>query len=237
MLLVLAAMTIPFSYDGSLRPGQTLEVRDINGSVRVHTGDRLSIHAIKQSERGDANAVAIHVENHPSGIVVCVRYPPNASRGCDESSGSQNSDNNDTSVAFDITVPHGITLDAHTLNGSIDAVNDGPTMVETVNGSVHVQGRTVRTAKTVNGSVEVTMLDRGSGTLDAHSVNGSISVTLPSGSGVSLVARTVTGGITADGFTIERPRYGPGAHASGTVGDGARKLDLETMNGSITVRR
>jgi hypothetical protein len=230
-------MTIPFSYDGSLRSGRTLEVRDINGSVRVHTGDRLSIHAIKQSERGDANAVAIHVENRPSGIVVCVRYPPDANLGCDESNESSHNGDNDTSVAFDITVPHGITLDARTVNGSIDAVNDGPAMVETVNGSIHVQGRTVRTARTINGSVEVTMLDRGSGSLDAHTINGSITVTLPSGSGVALVARTSTGGITADGFNVERPRYGPGAQASGTVGDGARKLDLETMNGSITVRR
>lgn len=235
MLLVMAAMTVPFSYDGSLRPGQTLEIRDINGSVRVHTGDRLSIHALKQSERGDANAVAIHVENRPSGIVVCVRYPPDASRGCSESIGSHNSDDNDTSVAFDVTVPHGITLDAHTVNGSIDAVNDGPATAETVNGSIRVQGRTVRSARTINGSVEVTMLAGGS--LDAHTVNGSIHVSVPPGSGVSLVARTTTGGITADGFNVERPRYGPGAHASGTVGDGANKLDLETMNGSITVRR
>ena len=30
-----------------------------------------------------AFAVAIHVENRSGGIVVCVRYPPDANRGCD----------------------------------------------------------------------------------------------------------------------------------------------------------
>jgi len=230
-------MTVPFAYDnGSLRPGQTLAVRDINGSVNVRTGDRLTIHATKTSERGDANAVQIHVENRPTGILVCVRYPPDAARGCDDAR-SASGDHNDTQVSFDITVPHGVVLDAQTVNGSIDAINDGPADAKTVNGSIQMQARTMRSAETVNGSIHVTLLDRGSGSLAAHTVNGSIEVTLPAGSGAALVARTLTGGIDAGGFSVERPRYGPGARASGTVGDGARKLDLETTNGSITVRR
>ena len=47
MFLVLAFATVPFSYDGALRPGQKLTVRDINGTVRVRTGDRLAIRATK----------------------------------------------------------------------------------------------------------------------------------------------------------------------------------------------
>jgi hypothetical protein len=235
MFLVLAALTVPFDYEGRLRPGQTLAIRDVNGSVRVRTGDRLAIHAIKRAERSDPNTVAIQVENRPNGIVVCVRYPPDANRGCGESKASNGNHDNDTSVAFDVTVPHGIVLDARTVNGSVDVVNDGPTDVSSVNGSLRVEGRDVRTAKTVNGSVTVDILDRSRGKLVANTVNGSIEVSLPHGTGVSVDAQTVTGDITAPGFNVARPRYGPGASLNGTIGDGARHLTLNTTNGTITV--
>ncbi len=94
---------------------------------------------------------------------------------------------------------------------------------------------TCATATTVNGSVEVNILDRARGTLVAKTVNGSIDVTLPRGTGLSVDGRTVNGGITAPGMNVERPRYGPGASVSGTIGDGGRRLDLQTTNGSITL--
>jgi hypothetical protein len=240
MFLVLAfATAVPFSYDGQLRSGQTLTVRDVNGTVRVRTGDRLSIRANKHADRGDPNEVAIHVENRADGIVVCVRYPPDANRGCDDrsSSSSRESARNDTAVDFDITVPHGITLDAKSVNGSVDAINDGPTDAASVNGNVRVEGRDVRHAASVNGSVEVHVLDRSRGTLSAKTVNGSIDVTVPPGSGVSFEARTVTGGISAAGISVDHPRYGPGARARGTVGDGAYHIDATTVNGSIALHR
>jgi hypothetical protein len=235
MILVLAAVSVPFDYSGALRPGQTLAIRDVNGGVRVRTGDRLTIHAIKSAERSDPNAVAIHVENRPTGIVVCVRYPPDANRGCDDSSQSQGNHDNDTSVAFDVTVPHGVGVDARSVNGSVDVVNDGPTDASTVNGSVRVEGRDVRTATTVNGSVAVTILGRSRGALNVKTINGSIDVSLPPGTGLSVDGRTTTGGITAPGLKVVHPQYGPGASVSGTIGDGARHLSLQTTNGSITL--
>jgi hypothetical protein len=238
MFIVLALASVPFSYDGALRPGQTLTVRDVNGEVRVRTGDRLAIHATKHAERSDPNGVAIKVENRADGIVVCVRYPPEANRGCDEQRAhDNNSENNDTAVDFDITVPHGVTLNARTVNGSVDVANDGVTDAATVNGSVRVEGRDVRSARAVNGSVHVRVTDGGRGTLTAKTVNGSVDVALPRGTGVELTARTLTGEINAEGVEVRHPRYGPGARASATVGDGARKLALETVNGSITLTR
>ena len=235
MFLVLAA-ALPFAYDGNLRAGQSLTIRDINGGVRVRTGERLAIRATKRAERGDPNEVAIHVDTHPEGILVCVRYPPDAASTCAGGSHHDNKANN-TVVDFDVTVPHGIVLDANTVNGSVDAVNDGPTDASSVNGTVRVEGRDVRSAQTVNGSVIVRIRNRARGTLEARTVNGAIEVSLPAGSGVDLEAKTLTGEINADGVSVERPRFGPGSRASATIGDGARRLRLETVNGSITVRR
>ena len=236
MFIVLALAAVPFAYDGAMRPGQTLTIRDINGEVRVRTGDRLAIRATKHAERSDPNEVAIKVENRADGIVVCVRYPPDANRGCDERRASHDGNNSDTAVDFDITVPHGVAVNAHTVNGSVDVTNDGITEARTVNGSVRVEGRDVREARTVNGSVHVRILD-GRGSLSAKTVNGSIDVSLPRGTGVELTAHTLTGSINAEGVDVQRPRYGPGARANATLGDGARKLALETVNGSITLNR
>jgi hypothetical protein len=240
MFLVLAAASVPFSYDGALRPGQTLTIRDVNGSVRVRTGDRLAIRATKHAERGDPNAVAIHVENRSDGIVVCVRYPPDSNRACgtrDGWHGHNDSDDNDTVVDFDVTVPHGIVLGAHTVNGSVDAINDGPADASAVNGSVSLEARDVHSAQTVNGSVSVRVLDRTRGPLAANTVNGATDVTLPEGTGVELDARSLTGDISAAGVSVARPHWGPGARARATLGDGARRLDLHTVNGSITLKR
>lgn len=237
MILVLAlAASVPFAYDGRLNPGQTLSIRNLNGGIRVRTGDRLAIHATKHAERSDPNSVQIHVETRSDGLIVCTRYPPDASRGCDENV-EGNNEHNDTQVDFDVTIPRGVALDAAAKNGSVDAVTDGPIDAKTMNGSVRVEGRDVRDVTSVNGSVVVRVLDRGRGSLDAKTVNGSIEITLPPGTGVDVTASTQTGSIDAPGLVVDKPRYGPGAHASGTLGDGARRLTLKTLNGSITLRR
>ncbi len=235
MFLVLALVGTPFVYDGKLAAGGTLAVRDINGSVRVRAGDRLLIRATKTAERGDPNAVAIHVEQTAKrGLVVCVRYPPNAGDGCRARTGHDSNDN-DTKVDFDVTLPRGVALDAGTVNGSIDAQTNGTVDASTVNGRIHVEGREAHTLTTVNGSIELRLLDRPSGSLKANTVNGSITISLPPGSGVDVQAHTMTGGIDAAGLTVDRPQYGPGATARGTLGDGTARLSLSTVNGSIAL--
>jgi len=234
MFLVLAFASVPFSYDGSLQSGQTLRIANINGNVQVRTGDRLTIHAEKHSDRGDPNDVAIRVDKTPTGLVVCVRYQPNPSRGCDEHGSDDSNSNSDTQVDFEIAVPRGLNVDANTVNGSVDVENAGPTEAGTVNGRVRVLGD-ARKASTVNGSVVVQLADRARGRLSARTVNGSVEISLPAGSGVELSAKTLNGDIHADGFSVDHARYGPGTWANGTIGDGALHIKAETLNGSITL--
>lgn len=237
MFLVLALIGAPFAYDGVLHPGQTLSVRDVNGSIRVRAGTRLSVRATKTATRSDPNAVAIRVDQNRGGIVVCVRYPPNAGRPCNDRDTSQGATDSDTRVDFDVTVPRGVALDAATVNGTIDAKTDGAVDAKTVNGKIAVEGREVRRVQTVNGSIAVRILDRPSGALDASTVNGSIDVSLPPGSGIVLRAHTLTGSINAPGVSVERPPFGPGANANGTLGDGSVRVSLASANGSITIHR
>jgi hypothetical protein len=237
MVLVLALVTVPFSYQGTLRAGQTLAVRDIDGTVRVRRGDHLRIEAKKHAEHGDPNAVVIHVEPGANGLVVCVRYPPDAQRACSDRTSSHESGNNDTIVDFDVTVPRDVRLDAQNVNGTIDAETDGPVTATTVNGRVSVDAPEIRSAKTVNGSIQLRVRGTGRAPLTAKTVNGSIDVQLPPGSGATLDAKTLLGGIDAAGLPVDKPRFGPGSSVHGTLGDGARPVELATVNGSITLRR
>jgi hypothetical protein len=236
MVLVIGLVSVPFNYDGALRSGQTLAIRDVNGSVRVRNGDRLQIRATKRARTGDPNAVQIHVEQRPDGAIVCVRYPPDAERGCGDNVSSHGSSNNDTAVDFDVMVPRGAQLNAQTVNGSVDAQTDALADASTVNGSLRVDAREIRTARTVNGSIGLRVRE-GRASLEAKAVNGSIDVEVPPGSGVTLDAKTLTGSIHAAGVTVDKPRFGIGENVHATLGDGARHLDLETVNGSITLRR
>jgi hypothetical protein len=237
MFLVFALAALPFHYEGSLRPGQTLTVRDIDGSVRVHEGDRLRIDATKRAQHSDPAAVVIHVEPHPDGLTVCVRYPPEAQGSCDNGRGRHVSGDDDTVVDFDVTIPRGVQLDAQTVQGSIDAQTAGVVSAGTVSGRVTVDAPEIREAKSVNGSLDLRLRGSGNAPLTARTVNGSIRVDLPAGSGARISAKTLVGGIDVPGLAVEKPPFGPGASAIGTIGDGVRNLDLQTVNGSIAVRR
>lgn len=234
-MFIFAPVAVPYVYEGHIRAGNRLSIGDINGSVRVRTGDRLVVRAVKSATHGDPNAVVIRVDQRPDGVVVCVRYPPETNLSCDNGT-SQNSTTNGTRVDFDVTVPRGVALRAATVNGTVDAHVDGNVELASIEGRVSYQGSGTVRIDTVNGPVIVRETG-GSGSVAAKNVSGSIDVTVPSGAGVSLRARTLSGGITAPGFSVDRPQYGLGATVDGRAGNGALSVNLETVSGSIRLRR
>ncbi|HTW85331.1 MAG TPA: hypothetical protein VMD91_14770 [Candidatus Sulfotelmatobacter sp.] len=225
----------PFHAEPAIRPGQTLTVHDLSGRVRVRVGSHLVIDARKHAERSDPNTVAVKVETSADGVAVCVRYPPDTDRGCDQR--SQGANDNDTEVDFDITVPAGVGVAAANVNGPVDVVAAGPARGTSVNGEVRIDAPHVDEATTVNGGVRVWERRRSSAPLRASSVNGRIEIDLPAGSGVTVSANTLNGDIRADGLAVTRSMYGLGAKANGVLGDGAQHLSLSSVNGAIVVRR
>ncbi|NNG17091.1 MAG: DUF4097 family beta strand repeat protein, partial [Gemmatimonadales bacterium] len=92
-------------------------------------------------------------------------------------------------------------------------------------------------ATTVNGGIRASMGSADwSGTVDFHTVNGNIDLTLPSNLSAEVRAGTVNGDISTDFPLTVRGRFGP-RRISGTIGDGGRRLDLETVNGNISLRK
>jgi hypothetical protein len=234
-----------FTWKKRMAAGQTLEIKGVNGDVRavLADGDEAEVTATKRARRSDPDQVEIKVVEHADGVTICAVYPtPRRSRNDNECApgdeGHMNTENNDVTVTFVVKVPRGVNYAGHTVNGEIRAAGLRSNVdVETVNGSIRVSTSGRVLANTVNGSINAAMGNADWGEDVAFStVNGEITLELPSEVNAELRASTVNGEIVSDFPVTVRGRFGP-RHVSGTLGRGGHELELETVNGSITLRK
>jgi hypothetical protein len=234
-----------FRWTGQLATGKTIEVRGLNGDVmaRPSSGRTVEVVAVKRGDEDDPRAVDIEVIEGADGIEVCAVYP--GKRGSRNStcrdSGDDHGDwdDNDVVIDFTISVPSGVALDGSTVNGGIDVSGlSSDVSVSTVNGGIAVASTGTVEAKTVNGSIDAsTGAASWSGTLDFQTVNGSIHLTLPAGAAAAVSAQTLNGDFSSDfPLTVEAGEWGP-KRVSGSIGSGGGRLNLETVNGEIEIRR
>ena len=154
------------------------------------------------------------------------------------SGGRNNVQNNDVTVRFTVRVPAGVTFIGRTVNGEVEAMRlNGDVDVSTVNGSANFSTTGSGRAHTVNGSIrgEMGRADW-SDTLEMKTVNGSITLTLPSTLNTDFRASTVNGDISTD-FPITVVGKVTRRKMEGTIGGGGRTLALDSVNGSITLKR
>jgi hypothetical protein len=235
------ARTSEFRWNGRLAAGKTLEIKGVNGSIRVEpsSGDAVEVVATRRGRRNDPEGVRIVTVEHGDGLTICAVYPAAEGARPNECAagegGRMNVKNNDVNVEFSVRAPRGVHLVARTVNGAVDAAGlDGNVEATTVNGSVKVETAGVARAETVNGSVNAVMgrADWDSD-LEFKTVNGSIRVTLPSSASTTVDAETVNGTISSE-FQVEGGRIAK-RRLTGTIGGGGRGMSLETVNGSITI--
>jgi DUF4097 and DUF4098 domain-containing protein YvlB len=234
-----------FSWKKRMAAGQTLEIKGVNGDVRavLAESDEAEVTATKQARRSDPDEVEIKVVEHADGVTICAVYPtPRRARQENECApgddGHMSTENNDVTVTFVVKVPRGVNYIGHTVNGEIRAAGLRSNVeVATVNGSVRVSTSGRAVANTVNGSIEASMGNADWGEdVSFSTVNGEISLDLPSEVNAELRASTVNGDIISDFPVTVRGRFGP-RRVSGTLGRGGHELELETVNGSITLRK
>lgn len=149
-----------------------------------------------------------------------------------------NTDDNDVEVTFTVYVPDGVKLVTKTVSGDVDVDRvHADVAAESVNGSVRVSTSGTAQASTVNGSVTAEMGRADwTGSLVFESVNGGITLTFPAGLSTDLRAETVNGSIESDFPLTVQGRFSQ-RELRGVIGNGGRVLDLETVNGSIRLRR
>jgi hypothetical protein len=233
-----------FQWRGSVRQGGTIEVKGVNGAVTAvaSTGPDVEVTAERHARRNNPEEVRLEVLEHAGGVTICAVYPskdpgkPNECRPGNE--GRMTVQNNDVRVRFAVRVPAGVRFAGRTVNGDVDAQGlTGPVALATVNGSTTFSTASYAEASTVNGSIRGVMgaagWDEG---LVFHTVNGSITLDLPPDLSAEVRASTVNGEISTN-FPMTITGRVNRRHVTGTIGRGGRQLDLETVNGSVRLRR
>ncbi len=234
-----------FEWRGRLAPGQTLELKGINGDIRAELsdGDEVEVVARKHGRWDAEESVRIEVVEHEGGVTICTIYEnrggrPNVCAPGDV--GRLNSRNNDVEVDFVARIPAGVNFTGKTVNGDVEARSlEGDVFGYTVNGDVEIIATGVAGAATVNGSIDVRMGRADwDGDMDFRTVNGGITLRVPSDFAAEITGETLNGSIESDFPITIRGRFGR-RRLSATIGGGGggRGLHVETVNGSIRLLR
>jgi hypothetical protein len=232
-----------FQWRGRIASGKTVEIKGVNGAIDASpaAGDEVEVTASKRGRRSDPQSVRIEVVEHAGGVTLCAVYPDVEGRRneCQPGEGGRMSTrDNDVNVHFTVRVPRGVGFTPRTVNGDIEASDlEGDVDARTVNGSIELSTSGRAEAQTVNGSIRA-RAGRADWTGDAtfKTVNGSITLTLPPSTAADVRAATVNGEIETD-FALSVTGRLSRRRLSGTIGGGGRSLELETVNGSIQLRK
>ncbi len=254
-----------WSWDGRVESGKWFRLSSVNGPVKIEASRDNMVHvrAVKEVRRGNVSDVAFQVVQSGGDVRVCALWRRSYcdaegmhSPRNDDDSGDRN-DRSDVRVTFTISIPSGVRVSAGTVNGEmrvsnlssdvrattvngrVEVVNvGGEVRASTVNGAVDVSTRNGPVnASTVNGDIDVKMSSLArDGEMKFNTVNGSIRVEMPGSVDANVEMETMRGSITSDYPVQLSGKFGP-RKASGTIGRGGRRIELETLNGSVELRK
>jgi hypothetical protein len=226
-----------FHWKGKLAPENVVTIKNVNGNIdaELASGDEVEVTAEKSGP--DADQVKIEVIQQSDGVMICAIYPGWFSSHCNDWH-SSNTHSDKTRVHFTVRVPENIRLHAENVNGNVTAEHLGRFVrASSVNGSVRVSTKSWAEVSTVNGSIEATMGRADwNGTLKAESVNGSITIELPSDANTEVDFASVNGRMESEFPLSVNGSFG-GHIIKGKIGSGGRELKVETVNGSVKLRR
>jgi DUF4097 and DUF4098 domain-containing protein YvlB len=208
-------------------------LENINGDVTIEVWDQneVRVYAVKSASSPERlAALRIEVDATADRVFVDTRYPNSRDLSSEDRHGH-------SKVEYSLTVPRFALLDGIELvNGDllVDGV-EGGIGSQTVNGNVVVRGGDGEMEiETVNGRIELDFASTMTEEVELSSVNGTIEVVLNGSAEIRV--ETVNGSIRNDyGIEVKKGKY-VGASMEGTVGGGGPMLDIETVNGSVTIR-
>lgn len=233
-----ARRTRSFQWSERMSRGQTLEVRGINGEIRVESasGSDAEVEAEKTWKRSDPDDVRLEVAETREGYRICALYRKSNGEW-NEDCENQSVNRNDVVVNYTVRVPPGVHLTVQTVNGEVN-VQDvaGDVDASTVNGSIYLSTSGVASATTVNGSIQARIGDgEWNGGLSFETVNGSIDLIMPANVGADLSARSMNGSVKSD-FPITATGRITSRRLNGTIGGGGPRLTMSTINGAIEIK-
>ncbi len=231
-----ASVTEEETFSYKLDDGGRFSLSNVNGSVVVTGGggDSVEIIATKKADnQEDLDKIEIEISHSADEIVVETELG--------ESNRWFSHGNNSGSVKYEVIVPVSTHLDSvETVNGSVNISGvSGKVVAESVNGDLEVSDLAGDVGlSTVNGSIEAefTRLEDQQ-RVNMETVNGRVSIDLPENANADISADTLNGGINASDFGLETEKGFVGSDLNGKIGNGGARLNIDTVNGSIKIRR
>ena len=233
---VFASVTETETFTFELDDGGRFSLSNVNGSVTVTGagGNQVEIVATKKADnQKDLDNIEIEISSSDDEVVVETEI---GKKGSWFSWG-----NNSGSVQYEVTVPADTVLDSiDTVNGDVYISGvSGKVVAESVNGDLEIQDLVDDASlSTVNGNIDAGFNKlEGRQDVKAETVNGRVAVTLPADADVEVSADTLNGSINARDFDLETDKGFVGSDLNGEIGNGSARLNIDTVNGSVKIRR
>ncbi len=139
-------------------------------------------------------------------------------------------------VNYTITVPRDLAVDVNHVNGHLTVKDiENSIIVDVENGNVNFSNIFGDATVSVdNGSVDGTMILPPDGEIRLSTVNGDLDLRIPTSTSAELSAFVDNGTITRDNLELMDALH-TNRSLTGTLGDGAGVIRLETTNGNIDV--
>ncbi len=228
-----------FHWSGKLAPDNVVEIKGVSGSIEAEAGSGDDVEVSAEKSGPDADDVKIVAVPSSDGITICAIYPHSNAECTPGKSWHVNNIHGDhTRVHFHVRMPANLRFSGYNINGDVIAENIGRVVhADTVNGSVRVSTKAWAEVSSVNGSIEASMGSADwSGKVRIESVNGSIHLTLPDSFNSDVKFSSVNGKLHTD-FPMTVEGSMGGRRVEGRIGSGGRELVVETVNGSVELRK
>ena len=213
-------------------------VSNVNGSIAVDIWDRneVKLAYVKTADTKENLAeVEIKIDARQDLFSVETNFD-----NWKRSDGTRNK-NSRFEIEYRLTVPRNAILnDIETVNGSVSIVGAGNlTKASSVNGQVRATNlRGTANLSTVNGTVDADFDQlQTDSRISLSTVNGAVNLVIPSDANATVKADTLNGQISNDfGLPVRKGEY-VGRDLRGKIGSGNVKIQLNSVNGGLSIRR
>lgn len=244
-LLVSAACSIDFVPRAEAREdwkktytveaGGSLEIENGNGRIIVRPGSGPDVEIVatriaKAGTEEDAKKLLEEMTIQESASASGVRLASRANR--------VNWGSRQYQVNYEVRAPAGMELRLSSTNGTIDVSDwDGRVAMSATNGSLEGKGLSGAVkADTTNGRVEIRLDALHADGVSVDTTNGRVVVEVPRDAQGRIRARVTNGSIDVDGLDIDASSSNTRRRFEGTFNGGGAPIEIETTNGSISVR-
>ena len=227
-----------------LAPGGSVSLENVNGDVIIEVWERaeVRVYAVKKASSQDLlDRLKVEIDATSKSVEIDTKYPKNR-RNRDHGEGDHHDhgyQGGSTEVEYTLTIPRTATVDGVDLvNGNL-LINgvEGGVDAETVNGNIEVREAAGSFGlESVNGNIELYASRLGlDDEIDMDAVNGELDLYISGSTAAEIRAESLNGRLKNDfDIAVRKGKY-VGSDFKGSVGGGGARIDLETVNGSISV--